>query len=118
MDLGFTPGGAEVVRAPGISQKSRPKSTVLCDVLAAQRCAAAATPPSLRMAYDVLIIGSGPGGASVARDLARAGRQVLVLERNRDWRAHRLYGTYPGALLYADRNALLFTKQGLNVIRP
>ncbi len=70
------------------------------------------------MAYDVLIIGSGPGGASVARELARAGRQVLVLERGRDWRTHRLYGTYPGALMYADRHALLFTKQGLNIVRP
>ncbi|HEU5209465.1 MAG TPA: GMC family oxidoreductase [Longimicrobiales bacterium] len=70
------------------------------------------------MAYDVLIIGSGPGGASVARELARAGRRVLILERGRDWRTHRLYGTYPGALLYADRHALLFTRQGLNVIRP
>ena len=70
------------------------------------------------MAYDVLVIGSGPGGASVARDLARAGRRVAILERGRDWRAHRLYGTYPGALLYADRHALLFTRQGLNVVRP
>src|SRR5690606_8752265 len=70
------------------------------------------------MEYDVLVIGSGPGGASVARELARAGRRVLILERGRDWRRHRLYGTYPGALLYADRHALLFTRQGLNVIRP
>jgi len=70
------------------------------------------------MEYDVLVIGSGPGGASVARELARAGRRVLILERGRDWRRHRLYSTYPGALLYADRHALLFTRQGLNVIRP
>lgn len=67
---------------------------------------------------DIVIIGSGPGGAAVARDAARAGRSVLLLERGRDWRGSRLYGTYPGALLYADRNALLFTKQGLNIIRP
>ncbi len=67
---------------------------------------------------DVIVVGSGPGGASVARELARAGRRVLILERGRDWRAHRLYGTYPGALMYADRRALLFTRQGLNIIRP
>lgn len=68
--------------------------------------------------FDVVVVGSGPGGASVARDLALAGRRVLILERGRDWRAHRLYGTYPGALLYADRHALLFTRQGLNIVRP
>jgi choline dehydrogenase-like flavoprotein len=65
-----------------------------------------------------VVVGSGPGGASVARGLARAGRPVLILERGRDWRRHRLYGTYPGALLYADRHALLFTREGMNIIRP
>ena len=65
-----------------------------------------------------IVIGSGPGGATVARELARAGEPVLLLERGRDWRGSRLYGSYPGALLYADRRALLFTDEGLNIIRP
>jgi choline dehydrogenase-like flavoprotein len=68
--------------------------------------------------FDVIVVGSGPGGASVARDLARAGKRVLIMERGRDWRGHPLFGTYPGALLYADRRALLFTKEGVNIIRP
>ncbi len=67
---------------------------------------------------EAVIVGSGPGGATVARGLARAGRKVILLERGRDWRRSPLYGTYPGALLYADRNALLFTQEGLNIIRP
>ncbi|MCI0437072.1 MAG: GMC family oxidoreductase N-terminal domain-containing protein [Gemmatimonadetes bacterium] len=67
---------------------------------------------------DFLVIGSGPGGATVARELARHGRRVVLLERGRDWRGHPLYGTYPGALIYADRRAMLFTREGLNVIRP
>jgi len=67
---------------------------------------------------DVCVVGSGPGGAAVARELARAGRRVLLLERGRDWRRNGFYGTYPGALLYADRHALLFTREGLNIIRP
>ncbi len=32
-------------------------------------------------AYDVLIIGSGPGGASLAQRLAPTGRTILLLER-------------------------------------
>jgi choline dehydrogenase-like flavoprotein len=71
-----------------------------------------------RTRTSVLVVGSGPGGAAVARELARGGRQVLLLERGRDWRSHPLYGTYAGALLYADRRALLFTREGLNIIRP
>jgi choline dehydrogenase-like flavoprotein len=31
--------------------------------------------------YDAIIVGSGPGGASVAREAARRGMRVLVLER-------------------------------------
>jgi choline dehydrogenase-like flavoprotein len=67
---------------------------------------------------DVVVVGSGPGGATAARGLARAGKKVILLERGRDWRASPLYGTYPGAMLYADRAALLFTREGLNIIRP
>ena len=68
--------------------------------------------------YDAIVVGTGPGGAGVARDLSRAGKHVLVLERGRDWRGSALYGTYPGALLYADRRALLFTKEGMQIVRP
>lgn len=67
---------------------------------------------------EYLIVGSGPGGATVARGLAQAGRQVLLLERGRDWRRHPLYGTYPGAMLYADKASFVYTPQGLNIIRP
>ena len=68
--------------------------------------------------YDYVVIGSGPGGATVARELARAGKSVALLERGRDWRTSRLYGTYAGALRYTDGHALLFTREGVNIIRP
>jgi cholesterol oxidase len=43
------------------------------------------------MAYDVVVVGSGFGGAVVAARLARAGRSVCVLERGRRWEP----GDYP-----------------------
>lgn len=67
---------------------------------------------------DVVIAGSGPGGATVARQLARAGRRVILLERGKDHRGKFYFGTYLGALLYTDRASLLFTREGLNIIRP
>ncbi|MEW6407055.1 MAG: GMC family oxidoreductase N-terminal domain-containing protein, partial [Chloroflexota bacterium] len=67
---------------------------------------------------DVIIVGSGPGGATTARQLARAGKKVLLLERGVDYRSKPYYGTYLGALIYADRMSLLFTKEGLNIVRP
>jgi len=69
---------------------------------------------------DVIIVGSGPGGASVARQLARskAGLAVTLLERGRDWRDNPLYGTYPGAMAYTDKASFLYTREGLSIIRP
>jgi choline dehydrogenase-like flavoprotein len=67
---------------------------------------------------DVIIVGTGPGGATTARQLARAGKKVLLLERGMDYRSQSYYGTYLGALIYADRMSLLFTQEGLNIVRP
>jgi choline dehydrogenase-like flavoprotein len=38
-------------------------------------------PSPFELPYDVIVTGSGPGGASVARTVAAAGARVLVLER-------------------------------------
>ena len=34
--------------------------------------------------FDAVVVGSGPGGASVARELSRRGQEVLILERGSD----------------------------------
>lgn len=43
---------------------------------------------TLEQQYDVVIVGGGPGGAAAAAMLARAGRSVAVLERERFPRHH------------------------------
>jgi choline dehydrogenase-like flavoprotein len=35
---------------------------------------------------EAIVVGSGPGGATVARQLARAGKRVVLLEAGRDYR--------------------------------
>jgi len=67
---------------------------------------------------EVIVVGSGPGGASVTRELTREGMKVLLLERGIDHRPRSYYGTYLGALIYSDRSSLLFTQEGLNIVRP
>ena len=75
------------------------------------------TPISLQA--DVIVVGSGPGGATLARDLAQQGKKkVMLLDRGIDYRPLAYYGTYLGALIYADRMSLLFTQEGLNIVRP
>ena len=74
--------------------------------------------PVGNLTANTIIVGSGPGGATTARELARRGQKVLLLERGIDHRPNGYYGTYLGALIYADRMSLLFTQEGLNIVRP
>jgi choline dehydrogenase-like flavoprotein len=67
---------------------------------------------------DVAVVGSGPGGATVARQLARAGQRVMLLEMGRDYRRDIYYGSHLGALIYGDKHSLLFSEEGLNIVRP
>jgi choline dehydrogenase-like flavoprotein len=70
------------------------------------------------LSAEIIIVGSGPGGATLARELSEAGKKVLLLERGYDHRRKFYYGTYLGALRYSDRASLLFTREGLNIIAP
>lgn len=53
--------------------------------------------------YDFIIAGSGAGGASLARDLARKGKEVLILERG-IW--EQKIGTFNDAVRFYDSNKL------------
>ena len=56
----------------------------------------------LRLDADVIVVGSGPGGATLTRELTKRGRRVLLLERGADHRPRPWYGTYLGAVLYTE----------------
>ncbi len=56
--------------------------------------------------YEFLIVGSGAGGATLARELSRRGREVLVVERGRH---EEKIGTFRDALRYFDANRLTKT---------
>jgi choline dehydrogenase-like flavoprotein len=71
----------------------------------------------LRKQADCVIVGSGPGGATAARQLATAGKKVLLLERGKDHRGKWYYGTHLGCLLYCDKMGMLMTEEGLQIVR-
>ena len=53
--------------------------------------------------YEFLIVGSGAGGATLARELSRSGKKVLVVERGR---YEEKIGTFRDSLRYFDGNKL------------
>ncbi|MEW5734000.1 MAG: GMC family oxidoreductase N-terminal domain-containing protein [Thermodesulfobacteriota bacterium] len=66
--------------------------------------------------FDAIIIGSGPGGAAVARELSQNNWKVLVLE----WGSgDPLRGTIPQAasMILTPGKGMLFTYKGLSMVR-
>jgi choline dehydrogenase-like flavoprotein len=71
----------------------------------------------LKKQGEFVVVGSGPGGATVARQLAKAGKKVILLERGKDHRGKWYYGTHLGCLIYCDKMGLSMTEEGLQIVR-
>ena len=60
--------------------------------------------------YEFTIIGSGAGGATLARELSKKGKQVLVVERG----GHEKRGSFEDFLIGLD---IPTSKEGVSVLR-
>ena len=66
--------------------------------------------------YDVIVVGTGPAGGTIAAKMAEAGQKVLMLEKGAyhpDW----FMGNQILAVLLYDKMGLCATKEGLMVAR-
>jgi hypothetical protein len=64
---------------------------------------------------DVVIAGSGPGGATVAREMAKAGKKVILCEKGA---YHRGCGLTLSMISYFAKFGFTFSKEGAWVLRP
>jgi choline dehydrogenase-like flavoprotein len=69
---------------------------------------------TIRLEADAVVVGTGPGGASVGRDLAKAGKRVVFVEGGRH--PGRI-GNHVSLIQYIDRAGLVYSEEGLNVVR-
>lgn len=69
---------------------------------------------SIKQVFDIVIIGSGAGGATVANALSKIGKKVVLLEKGRD---HRWIGNIMAAAMFIDRLGFRRSQEGLCIIR-
>lgn len=65
---------------------------------------------------DVIVVGSGPGGATVAKELSQRNKKVVILEWGDNAPLNGSFGQGARALLIPGRS-MLFTKQMLGLVR-
>lgn len=71
----------------------------------------------MRLKTDIAVIGTGAGGATIARELAKSGKEVLMLERG-DLPKNKDIGTLKAAVFnYYDKCALRTSKEGTIIYR-
>ncbi len=64
--------------------------------------------------YEAIVIGSGPGGATVAREMAKNGKSVLLLEKGNN---KKCTGSNLNALLMFDRFGFFKARKALQCLR-
>ncbi len=69
-------------------------------------------PQDIEPWYDVIVIGSGYGGAVAASRAARAGQKVCVLERGKEWRP----GDFPETEVDAVREVQMTSYNSPNML--
>jgi choline dehydrogenase-like flavoprotein len=73
-----------------------------------------ATSQSIRLEADAVVVGTGPGGATVGRELAKAGKRVVFVERGSQ---PKRVGNHFSLVRHVDRAGLVYSEEGLNVVR-
>lgn len=68
----------------------------------------------MAMKSEYVVVGSGAGGGTIARELARRGKDVLVLERGPDLPG---VGNHLYAMAVLDKHGFLTSEQGMGVAR-
>lgn len=68
----------------------------------------------MKQAFDAIVIGSGPGGATVAKQMAEKGKRVLLLEKGNN---KKCTGSYFNALSMFDRFGFFKSKEGLTMLK-
>jgi choline dehydrogenase-like flavoprotein len=70
----------------------------------------------IKTEFDAIVVGSGPGGATVAKDLASNGQKVLILEwGDNDPKKGTFFSTLPRA--FVPGKSVVMTKEALPVVR-
>ena len=70
----------------------------------------------IKTEFDAIVVGSGPGGATVAKDLALNGKKVLILEwGDNDPKKGTFFATLPRA--FVPGKSVVMTKEALPVVR-
>jgi len=69
---------------------------------------------TIKMEADAVVVGTGPGGASVGRELTKAGKRVVFVDRGPQ---PKRIGNQISLAKYMERAGFVYSEEGLNVVR-